>query len=245
MMTQKLYMPLMVAILICLNASTAAAHNTFMNVQAWFTDNKGVRVIIPSGIAPRALQSKSSYAKYIRDGIEHKFGKVGSIHWNHGHDGSAVAIQMAVPDNAYIVWEFSPKPKPTPPKKSEPPPPPPPPPPPVPEGLVARWLVLPHERDADRDNRQVTLANGQRAEIVVHLPKTARENFRFNLKHHKANAKDQGRTQRIGHGSIVDGSTHNWRGFGKRIYLGDRRKSDRQGFKESPGGFYVDLVLVK
>jgi hypothetical protein len=117
-------------------------------------------------------------------------------------------------------------------------------PPPVPEGLVARWLVLP-DRDADRDNREVMLLRGQEGRIVVYLPEGAREKFRFNLKHDKRNAPDRGRTPRIGHGDVVSGDAHDWPGFGKRIYLGERDGSDNHGFEVAPNGFYVDLVLVK
>lgn len=113
-----------------------------------------------------------------------------------------------------------------------------------PNGLVARWHVL-EGRERDRDNRAVNLARGQRAKIVVHLPVGVREKFRFNLKHDRSNATDRGRTQRIRHGDIVSGDAHNWPGFGKRIYLGERGGSDQHGFDVAPGGFYVDLVLVK
>lgn len=110
-----------------------------------------------------------------------------------------------------------------------------------PNGLIARWHVLPG-RDADRDNRAVTLAPGQRAKIVVHLPSGVRDQFRFNLKHDKRNASDRGRTDRIGHGSEVSGDAHDWSSFGTRIYLGERGGSDSAGFEVSPRGFYVDLV---
>lgn len=113
-----------------------------------------------------------------------------------------------------------------------------------PDGLVARWHVL-DGRERDRDNRKVDLARGQRARIVVHLPAGVREKFHFNLKHDRSNASDRGRTQRIGHGDIVSGDAHNWPGFETRIYLGERDGSDQHGFDVAPGGFYVDLVLLR
>lgn len=103
-------------------------------------------------------------------------------------------------------------------------------------------------RDADRDNREVKLAKGQKATIVVHLPENVRGKFRFNLKHDKRGnfgAEDKGRTPRIGHGDTVSGDAHDWPGFGKRIYLGERDGTDEQGFDVAPSGFYVDLVLVR
>ena len=111
-----------------------------------------------------------------------------------------------------------------------------------PSGLVTRWRVLPG-RDAGRDNRLVDLKPGQTARIVVHLPESVRDRFKFNLKHDKRNAPDRGRTARIGHGSVVRGDAHNWPGFGTRIYLGERNGSDKHGFNVAPNGFYVDLVL--
>lgn len=113
-----------------------------------------------------------------------------------------------------------------------------------PEGLVARWYVHPG-RDAGRDNCEVKLAKGQKAKIVVHLPGGVRDRFNFNLKHDKKNATDRGRTPRVGHGDVVSGDAHDWPGFGKRIYLGERNGSDHHGFDISPKGFYVDLVLVR
>jgi hypothetical protein len=121
-------------------------------------------------------------------------------------------------------------------------------PPPEPEGLVARWLVLPG-RDADRDNREVNLLKGQTAKIVVYLPEgppedPLRNKFRFNLKQDKRGVGDRGRTPLIGHDAVVSGDAHDWPSFGKRIYLGEREGSDK-GFEVYPDGFYVDLVLVK
>lgn len=115
--------------------------------------------------------------------------------------------------------------------------------PPKPEGLVARWFIVP-DRDEERDDRVVDIPKGQAAKIVVHLPEGAREKFRFNLKHNKHNATDRGRTPVIGHGGVVDGNAHNWKIFGKRIYLGSRENTD-DAFKAAPNGFYVDLMLVK
>jgi hypothetical protein len=117
----------------------------------------------------------------------------------------------------------------------------------LPQGLVARWLVLPF-RDPDRDNRFVPLLPGQRARIVVHLLEPVRNEFHFTLKHDKHNAEDRARTPRIGHGDEVSGDAQDWLSFGQRIYLGDRDalalNSSKSGFVVAPNGFYVDLVLV-
>lgn len=117
-------------------------------------------------------------------------------------------------------------------------------PPATPNGLVARWLVLPGDRNADRDDRTVNLLKGQRARIVVYLPEPAKNQFHFTLKHNKHNADDRARTGLIGNGSEVLGDAQDWPGFEKRIYLGDRNETDKQGFVFAPQGFYVDLVLV-
>lgn len=113
--------------------------------------------------------------------------------------------------------------------------------------LVARWLVLKGDRNADRDNREVNLQPNQRARIVVYLPDELRSNFKFNLKHDKRGADDRGRTGIIGHGDVVEGNAQDWPSFGNRIYLGERqfRNMDESTFwPRFPYGFYVDLVRM-
>lgn len=115
--------------------------------------------------------------------------------------------------------------------------------PPLPEGLVTRWLLF-LERDANRDNRDVPLLKGRQAQIVIHTADPLRSRIKFNLKHDKHNASDRGRTEQLGHGSIVSGDTEDWPNFGKRIYLGERQGLDVSGKPVVPEGIYVDLVLI-
>lgn len=110
-----------------------------------------------------------------------------------------------------------------------------------PEGLITRWHVFP-KRNSGRDNRQGNLERHENARLVVHLPQAIRDGFRFNLKQDRRNASDRGRTPRVGQGYLAEGSSHDWPGFAKRIYLGDRRDSDAPAYQYAPNGFFVDLV---
>jgi hypothetical protein len=95
---------------------------------------------------------------------------------------------------------------------------------PAPTGrVVSSWVVT---RRADQASRRssncfVSLSPGETARIeITGLPDSIRGLVRFTLMHDKRNARDQPRASSIGHGSIVSGRTHNWPGFGERIYIG-------------------------